>query len=116
MSRTTKTAGRKVRAIPHRVALAAFRKRPGYQAAYDALEEEFSIIDALIRARTEAGLTQEQVAARMHSTQPAIARLESGGRIPSTRTLKRYAEATGHRLKIVLEPIARKERPARVPR
>jgi transcriptional regulator with XRE-family HTH domain len=52
----------------------------------------------------------------MRSTQPAIARLESGGRIPSTRTLKRYAAATGHRLKIVLEPIDRKERRVRDPR
>ena len=40
----------------------------------------------------------------MHSTQPAVARLESGGRIPSTRTLQRYARATGHRLRINLVP------------
>jgi ribosome-binding protein aMBF1 (putative translation factor) len=113
MTKTPKPMRRKVRAVPHEEALAQFRKRPGYQAAYDALEEEFSIISALIRARTEAGLTQEQVAVRMSSTQPAVARLESGGRIPSTRTLKRYADATGHRLRIVLEPIDAKERRAR---
>jgi ribosome-binding protein aMBF1 (putative translation factor) len=113
MSKTKKTSQRKVRLVTHQEALVQFRRRPGYQAAYDALDEEFSIISALIRARTDAGLTQEQVAARMRSTQPAIARLESGGRMPSTRTLKRYAEATGHRLKIVLEPIERKDRRGR---
>ncbi len=116
MTKTPKAKARKVRAIPHEEALAQFRKRPGYQAAYDAFEEEFSIISALIRARTEAGLTQEQLAVRMSSTQPAVARLESGGRIPSTRTLKRYADATGHRLKIVLEPIDSKDRRSRDPR
>ena len=80
-------------------------KRPGYKAAYDALEEEFAIASALIEARARAGLTQEQVAERMHTTQTAIARLESGKTMPSTRTLERFAEATGSRLRISLEPV-----------
>ena len=42
MTKTPKAKARKVRAIPHEEALAQFRKRPGYQAAYDAFEEEFS--------------------------------------------------------------------------
>ena len=69
-----------------------------------ALEEEFSLISALIEARTRAGLTQEQVARRMKTTQGVIARLESGGSKPSTRTLERFAQATGSRLKISFEP------------
>ena len=52
----------------------------------------------------KAGLTQAEVAERMQSTQPAVARLENAGRIPSTRTLQRYARATGHRLRIKLVP------------
>jgi hypothetical protein len=56
-----------VQPVTHERALAGFRKRPGYQAAYDALEKEFSIVSAVICAHTEAGLTQEQVAARMRS-------------------------------------------------
>jgi ribosome-binding protein aMBF1 (putative translation factor) len=99
----------KAHLIPADEVFAAARKRPGFRVAYDALEEEFSIMSALIKARTEAGLTQEQVAARMNSTQPAIARLEAGGRIPSTRTLQRYAKATGHRLHITLERIEGKQ-------
>ena len=75
-----------------------------YKREYDALEEEFSLVAALIEARTRAGLTQEQVAQRMKTTQAVIARLEGGGSKPSTRTLERYAEATGSRLKISFEP------------
>jgi len=42
-------------------------------------------------------------AERMQTTQSAIARLESGRRLPSSRTLKRFAEATGTRLRISFE-------------
>lgn len=75
-----------------------------YRREYEALEEEFSLVSALIAARTRAGLTQEQLAARMKTTQAVIARLEGGGSKPSTRTLERYAAATGSRLKITFEP------------
>jgi len=77
---------------------------PKYRREYAALEEEFSLVAALIEARTRAGLTQEQVAQRMKTTQAVIARLEGGGSKPSTRTLERYAEATGSRLKITFAP------------
>ena len=79
-------------------------KNAGYRREYEALEEEFSLVAALIEARTRAGLTQEQVANRMKTTQAVIARLEGGGSKPSTRTLERYAEATGSRLRITFEP------------
>ena len=78
-------------------------KDPKYRREYEALAEEFSLVAALIEARTRAGLTQEQVAQRMKTTQAVIARLEGGGSKPSTRTLERYAEATGSRLKITFE-------------
>ena len=79
-------------------------KDPKYRREYEALEEEFSLVAALLEARTRAGLTQEQVARRMKTTQAVIARLEGGGSKPSTRTLERYAEATGSRLRITFEP------------
>jgi ribosome-binding protein aMBF1 (putative translation factor) len=85
---------------------AKWMKDPDYRREYDALEEEFSLIGALIEARTRAGLTQAEVARRMKTTQATIARLESGGTRPSTRTLHRFAEATGTRLKISFEPQA----------
>ena len=80
---------------------------PAYQKAYDELEEEFALAAAIAEARGRAGLTQEQVAQRMHTTQSNIARLEAGRTTPSTRTLERFAEAVGARLKISFEPIHR---------
>ena len=80
-------------------------KEPGYRKAYDALEEEFALIAAVAKARARAGLSQAQLAKRMKTTQSAVARLESGRGRPSTRTLERFAKATGHRLKISFEPV-----------
>lgn len=77
---------------------------PAYREAYDALEEEFALAQAIIKARMKAGLTQEELAARMQTSQSAIARLESGRTIPSARTLARFAKATGTRLRISFEP------------
>jgi ribosome-binding protein aMBF1 (putative translation factor) len=79
-------------------------KRPGYKKSYDALEEEFNMASALIEARAKAGLTQEQLAVRMRTTQTVVARWESGRVKPSTRTLERFAAATGMRLRISFEP------------
>jgi transcriptional regulator with XRE-family HTH domain len=77
---------------------------PAFRAEYDALEEEFALASAIVGARARAGLTQEQLARRMKTTQTVIARLESGRARPSTRTLQRFARATGHRLVIGFEP------------
>ena len=77
---------------------------PEYRAAYDALEDEFALVGALIQARTRAQLSQAEVASRMGTTESAVSRLESGRVKPSTRTLERYAKATGHKLHISLEP------------
>jgi ribosome-binding protein aMBF1 (putative translation factor) len=85
-------------------------KDPAHKAAYDALEDEFALAGALIEARSKADMTQEQVAAAMGTTQTVIARLESGRTMPSTRTLERFAKATGMRLRISFEP---KPAPAR---
>ncbi len=79
-------------------------KNPKYKAEYEALSEEFALIGALIEARQKAGLTQAQLASRMKTTQAAIARLESGRVLPSTRTLQRFAEATGTVLRITFQP------------
>jgi ribosome-binding protein aMBF1 (putative translation factor) len=89
--------------IPVETAFADWRKDPRYRKAYNALEEEFSLATTVIRARANAGLTQEQLARRMRTTQAVIARLESGRVKPSTRTLERLATATGMRLRITFE-------------
>ncbi len=79
---------------------------PAYREAYEALEGEFALVSALIKARTRAHMSQAEVAERMGTTESAISRLESGRSKPSTRTLERYASATGHKLRIELEPAA----------
>lgn len=78
-------------------------ERPDVRAEYDALAEEFSIAEALIRARAEADMTQEEVARKMQTSQSYIAKLESGRVSPSMKALQRYAAATGSRLRISLE-------------
>jgi transcriptional regulator with XRE-family HTH domain len=66
----------------------------------------------LIKARAGADMTQEQVAEAMGTTQTVIARLESGRAMPATRTLERFARATGTRLRISFEPNKQKLRSA----
>ena len=90
--------------IPAKVLFDEWRKDPEYVAAYDALEEEFALASAVIGARAHAGLTQEELAERMGTSQSAIARLESGRSRPSTTTLSKLAAATGTKLRVRFEP------------
>ena len=80
---------------------------PAVTAAYESQAEEFALLDELLNARKRAGLTQAEVAARMGTKTPAVARLESGGgsqkHSPSIATLRRYAEAVGCQLEIRLK-------------
>jgi DNA-binding XRE family transcriptional regulator len=90
---------------------ARWMKRPGYTAAYNALEDEFAALGELLRARQHAGMTQADVAERMGIAQASVARLESsaGSRkhAPSMATLRRYADAVGCDLRITLASKAR---------
>jgi ribosome-binding protein aMBF1 (putative translation factor) len=83
-------------------------KDPEVRRHYDAMEEEFALIAEVAKARARAGLSQAELAKRMKTTQSAVARLESGRGLPSTRTLGRFAKATGHRLKISFEPVRKR--------
>lgn len=99
--------------IPVEEAAKEWMKDPEFRAEYDALEEEFALATALIRARGEADMTQEEVARAMGTTQAVVARLESGRTMPSTRTLQRFAKATKSRLRISFEPDDSGSAPAR---
>ena len=79
-------------------------RRPGVKHAYDELAEEFAFLDEVLKAREESGLTQAEVAARVGTTQSAIARLESAVQkhSPSIATLQRYAKAMGYQVRISL--------------
>ncbi len=95
----------------HNEMVSEWMKDPMFKAEYDALEDKFALFDELIRARKKAGLTQAEVARRMGTKIPAIARLESGGEnkqhSPSVATLYKYAEAVGCRLEIRLHPLTK---------
>ena len=75
-----------------------FMKDPAFRDEYPRADEEYALVEAMVRARAAARLTQAELAARIGTTLSAIARLEGGRLSPSVRTLRRYAEATGMRL------------------
>ncbi len=79
-------------------------REPKYREAYEALEDEFAVARAVIDARNRAGLTQVELARKMGTTQPVVARMEGGRIKPSLRTLQRLARATGSKLTIRFEP------------
>ena len=91
--------------IPAREIIAKWRKSAAFMREYDALETEFALASAMISARGHAGLTQEQLARKMSTTQAVIARWEGGRVKPSTRTLEKLASATGTSLRITFERI-----------
>ena len=76
------------------------------RAAYDDLAGEFAIAREMIAARARAGLSQSEVAQRMGTTQSVVARLESGKRPPSMRTVERFAQAVGGHLVLRIEAAA----------
>jgi len=70
---------------------------------YEALKPRYELISAIIEARNNKGLTQEQLALRVGTKQSAIARLESGRANPSVSFLEKLALALGTKLKIQLQ-------------
>ena len=80
-------------------------KDPEFKTEYDALEDEFVIIQAMIDARKKSGLTQRQLAERTGIAQSDISKMENGNANPSLRTLKRLAAGMGMRLKFEFAPM-----------
>lgn len=81
-------------------------KSPDFRQEYEALEAEFSIMQALIDARNNAGLTQKELAQKTGIAQGDISRMERGSANPSLRTLERLAEGMNMALKIEFVPAA----------
>ena len=94
-------------------------QRPGYDEARDDVVEEFRLLRELLMARKRAGLTQDDVAARMGTTRSAISRLEAARKhLPALSTLRRYADVLGCDLQIQLvpRPLTPPPAPAPLPR
>lgn len=75
-------------------------KDPQLKAEYDRLQPEFAVIRAIIRARIETGLTQEQLAKKIGTKQSVVSRLESGRANPSVAFLQKLAAALNSNLEI----------------
>jgi predicted transcriptional regulator len=88
--------------IPFEELKARLLANPEVKREYDALGPRFEFSAELLRARLRAGLSQAELAEKMGTSQSAIARLESGKTLPSTKTLLRFAEATGSKVKLRL--------------
>jgi DNA-binding XRE family transcriptional regulator len=92
--------------LSHEEMVGTMLKNPEVRAEYEDLAPEFELLDELLKARDAAGLTQEDVAKRMGTSRPAVARIEAGGgskrHSPSIATLRKYAEAVGCKLQIKL--------------
>ncbi len=80
--------------------LAEQLQEPEFKAEYDALEDEYIIIQAMIDARKRCGMTQKQLAEKTGIAQADISRLENGNGNPSLRTLKRLAAGMGMKVKL----------------
>lgn len=91
--------------LSHEELKALALKSPRVRAEYERIErEEMPMLDTILKARTEAGLTQAQVAERMGTKAPAVARLEdalvTGKHSPTLATLQKYAEALDKKLEV----------------
>jgi len=87
----------------HKQLINTLMKRPGVKAEVERIErEEGMLLDALLKARHSAGLPEAEVAQRMGTLAPAVARLEralaTGKHSPSIATLRKYVKACGKRL------------------
>ena len=96
-----------VKQATHKKMVDKLLKNPAVKVEVEKLNrEEFAILDQILAARKAAGLSQAQVAKRMGTQAPAIARLESalatGKHSPSLSTLRKYAAALGKRVELHL--------------
>lgn len=75
-------------------------KDPEFRKLYEETRPEFEIARAVIRARIERGLTQKQLAEKLHTRQSVISRLENMRTVPSLSFLKRLAVALNASLSV----------------
>jgi len=105
--KSKETAQKIKKTLTHQQMVSKMLKNPAVKVEVKKLNsEEFAILDQILAARKEAGLTQAQVAKRMGTQAPAVARLESallsGKHSPSLTTLRKYAAALGKKVELHL--------------
>ncbi|MEI6808632.1 MAG: helix-turn-helix transcriptional regulator [bacterium] len=85
--------------VAHEAQAAGIRAHPAFRRVSDGFDLEYEVARQMVAARTKAGLTQADLARRMHTTQSVISRIESGVNV-SIETLARFADACGSRLRV----------------
>ena len=73
---------------------------PKVKKAYDDLEFEFTLIRAILDARTKKGMTQKKLAEKLGTKQSAIARFEAGNANPTLSFLKKLSRALDLKLTV----------------
>lgn len=81
-------------------------KNPEVRAEFEALEPEYQVIRAIIRAREEQKISQRQLSERTGIAQADISRIETGDGNPTVRTLQKIASGLGMALKLDFVPVA----------
>jgi len=80
-------------------------KKPGFKKAWLKLDAEFELLESMLKLRERAGMTQQRLAEKIGTKQPALSRLERGGfKKASMETLSKIADALDARLVVRLEP------------
>lgn len=82
-------------------------QNPDVKSAYDELQPEYDIIQALIDVRKSQNITQKELSEATGITQADISRIENGTRNPSLEMVKRLAAGMGMRLKLEFVPVQR---------
>lgn len=80
------------------------KRDPSFADEYDALGDEFSLIQTFIQMRKASGLTQAQLAERLKTHKGNLSRLESGRVSPTWATITKYADACGFGIKLTAKP------------
>ena len=79
---------------------------PGFDEGYEHARVNFELAQLVYDLRTGAGLTQTELARRMATKQPHVARLEGGSISPTIDLLRRLGDALGVRLVLRAEGVA----------
>ena len=74
--------------------------RPGYEESRKAFREEYAIALELEKERKACGLSQKEIAEKMHKKQSAVSRLENNHMSASLKSIAEYAHAMGKTIEI----------------
>lgn len=87
-------------------------RNPDFPRRVDAALRRRELLRLLAAQRQQAGLSQAQVARRMRTSQPTIAKIESGAVDVRASTIERFASAIGGRIEYRFVPGRHAGRPA----